>query len=298
MLNFFSTVLLLCLLSAIPLSALAQGNVDVSVESLYNDNISRSIQTIDIHSDLNLKLAANAGYYWQVADYTGISLLGSFTNTVYQSYSGLNNIEAGLGLLIKHKFGIGEMAPALSFELGFRRNQFNLNNRDAWVYSTGVVFNKRLSQRLSGNAGLRFEQRDGDHNVPKFNPANPTAKLKPGNSWDVQTRSVFVSGEWEISESMWLNSSFQLQDGEVVCTATPFPQMLNDATAVTFDTLFGAQTVAYRIPALTKIVTLDLNRALLAAGTGYFGFEYQDSRGNGNIDYDVLNIRAGFIYSF
>lgn len=97
---------------------------------------------------------------------------------------------------------------------------------------------------------------------------------------------------------MWLNSSFQLQDGEVVSTATPFPQMLNAATAVTFDTLFGAQTVAYRIPALTKIVTLDLNRALLAAGTGYFGFEYQDSRGNGNIDYDVLNIRAGFIYSF
>ena len=84
----------------------------------------------------------------------------------------------------------------------------------------------------------------------------------------------------------------------MVSTARPYPKVFNTATAITLDPLFGPLAAAYRIPALTNSLALDLNRALFSSSTLYLGLEFQDTRGKDGIDYDTGLIRCGFIHSF
>jgi hypothetical protein len=284
-----------CLLTLLfsPL-CVAQGFTDIRAEVLYNDNLSRSEHASDMREDTSISFAAVAGYHLQPGDYTGLTITGTLGRTQYRRHTGLSNTEANLGLQLARKFGLGDRAPSLTLELETGRNEFNLGIRDAWNYRAGLSLHKRLSDRVNLNGGLRYEKRDGDHDLPRPLPVRP----RPGNSWDVSTRSLFVGGEYELDANYWLSGNYAFQDGEVTSTALSYPRIFEAATAITLDPQFGPLTVAYRLPARTHIVTLELNRAVLQAGTLYAGFEYQITQGSKSIDYDVALLRCGFLYSF
>jgi hypothetical protein len=272
----------------------AQTFADVQVELLSHDNLTRSERDSDAREDTALLLAGTAGIHLQPGDYTGLTLTGALNRTQYRRYTGLSSWEAGLGLDLSHKFGIGDRQPALSVELGIARNEYNRSLRDAWIYRAGLALQKRLTATLNLGGGLRYEKRDADHNVPRVIPVRP----RPGNSWDVSARSFFVTAEQDLGATLWLSAGYTFQDGDVVSTAVSYPKIFNAATAITLDPLFGPATVAYRIPARTHILALDLNRAVFEAGTLYLGLEYQDTHGDSDIDYTSSVLRAGFIHSF
>lgn len=275
-------------------TAQAQAFADVQAELFYHDNLTRSERAIDAREDTALYATVTAGTRVQTGDYTAATFTGTLNRTQYRRYTGLSSWEAGAGLALSHKFGIGDRQPTLSVDLGLARNEFNLPVRDTWIYRAGLGLQKRLTDTLNLRAGLRYEKRDADHDVPRVIPTFP----RPGNSWDLSSRNVFVSAEQDLGAATWLSASYQFQDGSVVSTATPYPKIFNTATAITLDPLFGTSTVAYRIPARTHIFAVDLNRAVFASGTLYLGFEYQQTLGRNGIDYDSSVVRSGFIHSF
>src|SRR5262245_48964054 len=106
-------------------AAFAQSFADVQAEVLYHDNLTRSERAIDAREDRALSATASAGTRLQPGTYTGLTFTGTLNRTQYRRYTGLSSWEAGLGLTLSHKFGIGDRQPALSAELGLARNEYN-----------------------------------------------------------------------------------------------------------------------------------------------------------------------------
>ena len=275
-------------------TAFAQAFVDVQTELLYHDNVTRSERAIDAREDAALSATVTAGKRVQTGDYTGLTFTGTLNRTQFRRYGGLSSWEAGLGLIASHKFGIGDRQPTVSLELGLARNEYNLPVRDAWIYRAGIGMQKRLTETLNLRGGLRYEKRDGDHDVPRVIPLLP----RPGNAWDVSSRNLFVTAEQDFGAATWLAATYQLQHGDLVSTATSYPKIFDTATAITLDPLFGPAAVAYRISARTHVFALDINRAVFEAGTLYLGFEYQKTYGRDEVDYDSAVLHSGFIVSF
>lgn len=272
----------------------AQAFADIQAEVLHNDNLTRAERAIDVKADSAAALTVIGGIRLQPGTYTGLTFTGTLNRTQFRRYTGLSSWEAGLAANLSHKFGIGDLAPTLSLELGVARNEYNRGLRDAWIYRADLRLQKRLTSTLNLSGGLRAEERDGDHNVPRVIPTFP----RPGNSWDVRSHAFFLSAEQDLGAATWISAMYQMQDGDVVSTATAYPKIFNTATAITLDPLYGPATVAYRIPAHTHLLALELNRAVFESSTIYLGFEYQQTHGRNGIDYDVGLLRGGFIHSF
>lgn len=283
-------LLLLCAATA----ANAQAFADAQAELVVVDNLTRSERATDAREDTAFAVTAKAGVHLQPGDYTGLTFTGTLNRTQFRRYTGLSSSEAGLAVAVSRKFGLGDFQPTLSTELGLARNEFNLGIRDAWIYRAGLGLQKRLTDTLKLSGGLRYEKRDGDHDVPRNIPVFP----RSGASWDVASRNVFLTAELDLGPATWASATYQVQDGDVTSTAVSYAKIFNAATAITLDPLFGPLTVAYRIPARTYSLALDLNRAVFASGTLYLGVEYQETHGKNGIDYDTGLIRSGFIYSF
>lgn len=271
----------------------AQGFADIGAETLYIDNLTRSEHATDAREDSAVILAAHAGLHIQPGDYTGLTITGALSRTQYRRYTGLSNNEAGLALTLSHKFGLGDRQPTLSAEVGLARNEYNQNFRDAWIYRVGVNLQKRLTDTFNLSGGLRYEKRDGDHDIPR-----PNAFPRPGSSWDLKSRTLFLAAELDLDEATWAGATYQWQDGDVVSTALFYPKVFTAATAITRDPLFGPVVVAYRIPARTQSIAVDLNWAVWRSGTLYLGVEFQNTHGRNDIDYDGGLIRGGIIHGF
>jgi hypothetical protein len=266
----------------------------LGVEGSYIDNLTRSELSRDAREDHALTMTARGGLHTQPGIYTSLDFTGNFNRTQYRQYTGLSNSEAGLTLTLAHKFGLGDRQPTLSLDLGVARNEFNQDFRDAWIQRAGISLQKRITDTFNISSGLRYEKRDGDHDIPRNIPQFP----RPGSSWDVAGRSLFVTAELDLGPSTWVSTMYQVQDGTIVSTALPYPKIFDTATAITLDPSFGPLAVAYRIPAITHTLAVDLNQAVFSAGTLYAGIEYQETHGKNGIDYDSGLIRCGFIHSF
>lgn len=287
----FSCIVLPCVPGP---AVLAQAFADGHGGLLYHDNLTRSEHARDAREDSAFVAAGTAGVHLQPGTYTGLTLIGTLERTQYRRYAGLSSWQAGLGASLSHKFGLGEMQPTLVFDLGVARAEYNADLRDAWIYRAGLSLRKRVTGTLNLRAGVDVERQDGDHDLPRTTLAVP----RPGSPWDLDNRGLFLGAEQDLGPATWLDAMYRFQDGEVVSTAVPYAKILNAATAITLDPLFGPLTVAYRIPARTHIVAVDLNRAVFEAGTLYIGLEYQQTHGRSGIDYESGLLRGGFIHSF
>lgn len=281
------------LLACLPTLSFAQWFSDAGIEVLVNDNLSRSAR--DGAEDTGVSARASGGYHWQTGDYTGISVLGSIQKNVWESWSGMNSLKAGLGIQLRHKFGIGETMPVLNLQLGVDQQHYNIAVRDADVYTAGLSVSKRFTPALQLSLGASHERSDGDHEQGL--PAFGMWPAKSGKVWDYSAWTLSLQGELDLNEASWLNAALQYRDGDVVSTGITYAGNVA-SLASTYDPAFGLHAVAYRLDARTQIYTLDYNRALWRSSTWYAGAEYQTSRTSSGIDYKAGILRTGFIHAF
>ena len=289
-------LVIVCLITCSPLPALiqpafAQAFADISLEWQTTDNLPRAQFSPDQFSDQSAALALNGGLHLQTGDYTAINFTGLLGTAVFREFTGMNNVEVGLGATVTHKFGLGRLAPTLSVSAQLSRSEFRNNNRDSDNEIVTISLQKRLVESLNIAIGIRFENRDGDHDVPK-----PGTRSLPGNAFDVRGLSGYIRSDWDLNSLSWISAGFELRNGDIVSTGLPYARIAGATKALTLDTVFGEHAVAYRIDARTSIYSFDYNRAIGERATWYAGLEYQDTRGTANIDYSVGLLRSGFLY--
>lgn len=282
--------------------AQAQGFGDVLLETLHNDNVSRSEQPAEKREDSVVAAALRTGLHLQPGIFTGVDLRAGLSKTLHRRYQGLDGLELTVGLSLTRKFGVGGNMPTLSVEAGFGRQLFDMDLRDAWFHRLGLRGSKRFSDRLNLTLQFGYEQQDGDHDAPRIPVAppggGPAPRPKPGNPWSLDLAFLALQGEYDLNELSWLGANWRYQHGDIVSSSRTYPRIVAAATAITDDPAFGPGVIAYRLPADTHTLSLDYNRAVLDAGTAYVGIEYQDTRAASAIEYRVHVIRAGFVYSF
>ena len=278
-------------------AARAQWFADSAAETLYTSNLSRSERASDAQEDLALSMAARAGYHFQPATYTGLTVNARLSRTAFHSWSGLDNTEVAAGTTLSHKFGLGDRAPSVSVALQTGRGKYQNDIRDTWLHSAGLAFSKRLTDGFLLTATLRHERRDGDHNQPRPRlPGMPPPK--PGNTWNYDVSSVSLQGELDLNENAWLTAGYSFQKGDIVSSSRTYPSIVAAAVAITDDPVYGPGVIAYRIPALAQSLSIDINRAVLDSATLYLGAELQHTRNSSGIRYRVDIVRAGLIYAF
>lgn len=279
-------------LSLFPTPVLAQWFGDLATETLANSNLPRALESSDEFADSGLRAEAHAGYRWQPGEFTGLSAGAAVSRSQYLRYSGVSNTEIRLDARLSHKFGIGSHVPVASLALAVSRAQFNNEIRDAWNYSSALILNQRVGNRLGLALELRYDYTDGDHNKPKPGIG------KPGSAWDQRSWNLGLQAEWDLNEVSWLSLRHEFRSGDIVSSGLPYARVAGAAKAITLDTAFGAHTVAYRIDARTNGLAFDFNRVIGRSGTVYVGVEHQETRGTMDIDYGVTLARLGYIRGF
>ena len=281
------------LLLALAPTANAQWFGDVSAQWQYSDNLPRSRNAADAFNDQSVSVALQGGKHLQLGNYTGLNLSGLLRSELFHQYSGMNNLEAGVGISLNHKFGLGRLAPTAALSAQLSRSRFNNAIRNSDNSTVTLSLQKRLSERFNLIASVAYDNLDGDHDLRKtYN--SPV----PGNAFDQRAVSGSLSAELDWTERSWLSATVKLRSGDIVSTGAAYTSLGGAAKAITLDPVFGEHAVAYRLDSRTRIYSFDYNRVFDERGTWYTGLEYQDTRGTSNIDYSVGLLRSGFIYSF
>lgn len=277
----------------------AQSFADAGIEALHNDNLGRSIRNGASDSGLAASLAG--GYHWQPWLFTSLTLSGTLRKSLWQRYSGMNSLDLAASAELSHKFGIGELQPALKAGVQLGHLDFGNDVRDATLTTYWLGVAKRMGERLSLDLRITHENSNGDQNVPLPALAVPGQAMKPAKSgtvWDFSVNALRIAAEYELGASAWLGTSFQFRDGPVVATAAVYSMPNPAALASTYDPVFGPHAVAYQLDARSRVFSIDVNRALARNTTAYAGFEFQHSTASSGVDYEVQLLRAGFIQGF
>lgn len=278
---------------------LAQGFADAGAEVRHNDNLGRFVR--DGASDAGLVASLVVGYHWQPGLYTSFTLTGALRKTLWQQYSGMNNLAASAGVELSHKFGLGELRPVVRAGASTERQDFANELRDATLTTLHIGAGKRITQQLSLDLELTHERSDGDLDAPLPGATMPWRPMTPprsGKVWDFSVNAIRIGAEYELGARAWLGASFQFRDGPVVATAAMYSQPNPAALASTYDPVFGPRAVAYQLDARTRVFSIDYNLAVLRRATLYAGFESQHSSASSGLDYEVRLLRAGFIHGF
>lgn len=285
---------LLLLLACCSHNTFAQWYGNSTLELTGNDNISRSPAAQQEKRDHGLRAGISAGYHFQPADYTGLTVDVSLAREQFRRYSGLSNTRASLGGTLSHKFGLGERVPVVSIGASIERSTHNLSLRNNWLYAMQIGVQQRISDSLLLRLGISRQLQHGDYNRPRPAPAPPM----PGDVWNLDNTVGGATIEWDTGEASWLSAAVQYRHGDTVSSVKPSPRFLVQSTAVTVDPTFGAGEVAYRLDADTRLFSLDWNLAVSGSATIFVGAERQLSRGGTDLSYRTGIIRAGLIVSY
>lgn len=285
-----------CLLSMtgalVAAGAAADGLDQVGVEFSYDDNLTRAQLARDIKSDSALAVSAAGGPRFQITGRDSLALTASLAATAYGHYRDLDNVSAGLALTYRRKLGLGPYVPQLSLSGSATRLEYRSDLRDGWLYGVEAEASRRFSERLALRAAYRYEQRDADRT-----PARLLAFI-PADVFDLKSRSLGVSGDFTVLPRYVLSLGYTVHKGDIVSTTQRNLPIFLASSAIAPDPVFGGNTYAYKMQALTRAVSLGLSREMGRQASLSLGWEHRDSHAEGGIDYRSNLVRATYLYGF
>lgn len=279
-------VLLVC-----ALAARADDVLDIQAGVQYDSNVPRAQLAYDVKSDTALQAALSWGRFVPLAD--GLTLRATIDagGAAYARYSGLDNVTLGASASVRQKFGLGALAPWISGSLSAARLDYRASLRDGWRYEAGVGAGKRVTDSWDLRATYRYQHRTADR----------SAAVVPGISgavFDLQSHSAGLSTEYALTETLSLAGAFDYRRGDVTSTTLRNFSIFTHSDAIALDPVFGADTVAYRIFALTRAWRLGASYALGRTSSLNVGAERWISRAGGGLDYYNTLIGASYVQVF
>ena len=268
---------------------------EVGVEVRFDDNLTRAQLDQDIKSDTALVVSASAGTGYQLTDNSRLSLTLALSGSAYQRYEGLNNLNAGLDLTYRWKFGLGPYVPELHLSGAATRLEYRDAARDGWLYVGEIGMAKRLSDRAGLRMAYQLEQRKSD------SVADRLAGLPPeiaANVFDLTSQNLSFGGDYSLNSDYVLAAAYTLRHGDIVSTTLRNLPIFLASSAIAADPVFGPERYAYTMHALTRGLSLGVTRVIGRQASVTLGYEHLDSRAEGGIDYRSNLVRATYLHQF
>lgn len=265
---------------------------EVGVEFNHDDNLTRAQLARDIKADSAVVVSAAGGQRFQLTDRDSLALTASMAATGYGRYQGLDNMSAGLALTYRRKLGLGPFVPQLAFSGSATRLEYRSDLRDGWLYASEIEASKRLSERWAVRATYRSERRDAEH--------TPTRAVSfiPADVFDLRSRSVGIGSDFSLAEHYVLFGAYTVQRGDIVSTTQRNLPIFLASSAIAADPVFGSNTYAYKMRAITRILSLGVSRQIGLQASFSIGYEHRESEARGGIDYRSNLVRATYLYAF
>lgn len=269
---------------------------DAGIELRFDDNVTRAQLDQDIKSDMALVASASGGTWYQVTDNSRLSLTLSLSVSDYQRYHGLDNLNAGLNVTYRWKFGLGPYVPELYVSGGATRLQYKDRMRNGWLYAGEIGISKRLSDQASIRMSYQAEKRKSDNvDDPIFIPFLPPLAA---NVFDLTSHNLSFGGDYSFHPDYVLSASYTIRNGDIVSTTLRNIPILLASSALAADPVFGPDRFAYTMYARTHSLSFGVSRVIGRQSSLTFGYDHHISRAEGGIDYTSNLIRTTYLYQF
>lgn len=273
---------------------------DGNVHFLFDDNVSRALTASDKKADFFFGADASAGQFLSLTDSTTLALTGDFRSDVYTQFGGLNQYSLGGTASLKEKFGLGAYAPWMSLFASARHADYQSAIRDSWFYNAGIILGKRLNEKWDVRLEYSYLRREADRTPATF---EYDEKYFSGAVFDQATHGLKLSAAYAYDAKTAFTASYAFRSGDAFSTNSQANDRLTDAiadvaTALTPDSVFGANQVVYKIPASTHSFALGASRAIGAHSSVNLGYEHHWTAGAGGLTYHVNVVELSFLYGY
>lgn len=265
---------------------------EVGLELRFDDNLTRGQLDRDIKGDTALVVSAATGVGYQLTDNGRLSLTLALSGAAYRRYEGLNNLNAGLELAYRWKFGLGPHVPEIRLSASATRLDYRDEPRDGWLYLGEIAIAKRLSDRLGLRIAYQVEQRESDTVADRLRPTIAA------DVFDLRSHNLIFGGDYSLSPRYVLSAAYTIRDGDIVSTTLRNRPVFLASSAIAADPVFGPDRFAYKMKALTRGLRFGVSRVIGGQSSFTLGYEYLDSRAEGGIDYEANLVRATYLYQF
>lgn len=264
---------------------------DASFTVQYNDNVNVSAFSNDAETDISFNPKYTFGRFYQINDLTRLRLTTDLSAKIFDEFNDLSSIDVSGTAMVQHKFGVGFNKPWVRGQISVGLKEATEAERDSDLFEIGLSVGKRINDRLSGQAGISFEKRDGA-NGRVVDPSIPT------NVFDQENLNLSLGMEYLLNERSQVSANLNYRDGEFdsACTVDNVAKVLQNENvkALIFDDIFGG--CAYRVDGSSTALKLQYSYALDRHLSLNLGYEVRDGKA-GVLDYDSALWIASIMYS-
>jgi hypothetical protein len=278
---------------------LADAEISFSAE----DNINHAINDALSESDLLWNGFASVGRFYHFSGFTRLNISAYVEGKVHHKFSKLNQINSGLKLAIRHKFGLGLYQPWIKVSVSSDYIFSKSTIREGYQTHAGIELGKLLHERIDMVFSYSFDYRNSRNSnaisTQKLNVAGFDFTQQQSTSvYDISGHSIGLQINGAITEQILLTLGYSYRDGDIVSTSIPANssvyQSVIDAI-VNDDALPGW---AYRADGITHSYSADASYAFLK-GDASINFGYQHTEANADsFTYRNNLFRINFVYFF
>ena len=275
--------------------------MDTDITYTFQDNINHAVFDLAEESDHVWNAIVSAGRVYQLDNNTRFFINARLGGTIHQDFNQLNQLDTGISLAIRHKFGLGQYQPWIRGSVNTRYIFSNSRIREGYLTTAGIDWGKSLHERLDIALNYRFDYRNSDNAQTIDANKLINAEIEPGQSshvYDIKGHSIGVQFNTLLTQQWLLVLAYNFRAGDIVSsnsrTLVPRINAIVDAIAID-DALPGW---AYRADGKTHRYSVDASYAFLKGHAAFnLGYEYVESHASPFI-YRNNQLRVNFNYSF
>lgn len=253
-------VAIVCIGCLLSFNAYSEGQaswaVDVDISAEHDTNIGRAWLSVDTVEDSSASTEVSVAYDVVISDLLAVSVGAVVGGKAYKDIDKLNSIHYGGFSSLRFQTRHGYDAPMYQFSVTVKDENVQVDQRDNLTTTLQAFVNRRLTDRISGVMGIEYRDSESD-----------------GVAFDVERTRFFLSGDYDISQSISMYSSYSYSQGDAFSSAqrvyangfvsSYVLRLINISTAIELDDAFNhhfkGTWLAYRFDASMHSFKLGAN---------------------------------------
>src|ERR1043166_1439410 len=241
--------------------AQAEWRFDAESGAFYDSNLSNSDRGSDVRDDWAWKSDVRAGDALQLTRDLRFNVDADLRGELWDRFDSFNQI--GLGALtgLRHRFGLGRLAPWILLENRFGYDRFQDTERSGYDESIALEGGMSLSERVGFETGYTFDN-----------------YVAPDTFYDRQSHRASARVIVDPTSSLQLTVGYSYREGDVISYALPpRPDLVSLAEEIRRnDETFGSDPLltAYKLLGRAHAVSVSAAYVLSRYASVQIGYEY------------------------
>jgi opacity protein-like surface antigen len=265
---------------------------DVAIGARHHSNLTRAHAPQDRRADVAVEASVIAGTYVALSGYDDATFVVDLRADRHDRFRGLDVVAIGASASYRRKLGLGLAAPYVAVSATIAREDYEVDVRDSRRLELRADVGRRLDERTDVAAGVAYDLRDGDTDVP----------LVPGFSsaiFDLRGATAYARAEFAPRAPWSLSLRASVRRGDVESTSQRGEQVFVASDAIAVDPAFNDPLLfGYRLRGTTWSLGAGVNYALGASSAIDVSLLREDTRAAHGLRYVAHIVSAAFVHRF